>query len=65
VGNIPGVVPRTSTWALTNVTLPYMLAIAALGVDGAMDQRPELRGGLNVRDGAIVHPVVAEALRAR
>jgi alanine dehydrogenase len=65
VGNIPGVVPRTSTWALTNVTLPYLLALAGLGVDGAMERRPELRGGLNVRDGAIVHPVVAEALSSR
>jgi alanine dehydrogenase len=63
VGNIPGVVPRTSTWALTNVTLPYVLAIADLGIDGAMERRPDLRGGLNVRDGQIVHPVVAEALR--
>jgi alanine dehydrogenase len=63
VGNIPGAVPRTSTWALTNVTMPYVLEIAAHGVDGAMERRPELRGGLNVRDGKIVHPVVAEALR--
>jgi alanine dehydrogenase len=63
VGNIPGVVPRTSTWALTNVTLPYLLAIAELGLDRAIERRPELGGGLNVRDGQIVHPVVAEALR--
>jgi alanine dehydrogenase len=64
VGNIPGVVPRTSTWALPNVTLPYGLAIAERGLDGAVERRPELRGGLNVRDGEIVHPVVADALRA-
>jgi alanine dehydrogenase len=63
VGNIPGVVPRTSTWALTNVTLPYLLAIAELGLDRAIERRPELGGGLNVRDGQIVHPVVADALR--
>jgi alanine dehydrogenase len=63
VGNIPGVVPRTSTWALTNVTLPYVLALAELGVDGAIERRPALRGGVNVRDGEVVHPVVAEALQ--
>jgi alanine dehydrogenase len=64
VGNIPGAVPRTSTWALTNVTLPYILAIATHGIDGAIERRPELKGGLNTRDGQIVHPVVAEALRS-
>jgi alanine dehydrogenase len=63
VGNIPGVVPRTSTWALTNVTLPYVLAIAEHGLDGAIERRPELAGGVNVRDGEIVHPVVADALK--
>jgi alanine dehydrogenase len=63
VGNIPGVVPRTSTWALTNVTLPYVVALADFGVDGAVERRPELRGGINVRDGEVVHPVVADALR--
>lgn len=62
VGNIPGAVPRTSTWALTNVTLPYARAIADRGVDGALAARPELVGGLNVRGGAIVHPAVAAAL---
>jgi alanine dehydrogenase len=64
VGNIPGAVPRTSTLALTNVTLPYVRSIADRGVDGASDTRPELRGGLNVRNGQIVHPVVADALRS-
>jgi alanine dehydrogenase len=62
VGNIPGAVPRTSTWALTNVTLPYLEALADHGVDGAVERRPELRGGLNVRRGTVVHPVVADAL---
>jgi len=62
VGNIPGAVPRTSTWALTNVTLPYARLIADLGVDGAVAARPELRGGLNVSGGAIVHAAVAAAL---
>ena len=62
VGNIPGAVPRTSTSALTNVTLPYVVAIAERGVDGAMAARPELQRGLNVRGGEVVHPVVAQAL---
>lgn len=62
VGNIPGAVPRTSTWALTNVTLPYVLEIANHGLDAAIERRPELRGGLNTRGGEVVHPVVAEAL---
>ena len=61
-GNIPGAVPRTSTWALTNVTLPYAVVIADLGVDGAVAARPELSGGVNVRRGAVVHPAVAAAL---
>jgi alanine dehydrogenase len=64
VGNIPGAVPRTSTLALTNVTLPYVRAIADLGVDGAIERYTELRKGVNVRDGAVVHPVVAAALAA-
>jgi alanine dehydrogenase len=65
VGNIPGAVPRTSTWALTNVTLPYVRALADGGIDRAIELRPELEGGLNVRDGKVVHPVVADALRTK
>jgi alanine dehydrogenase len=65
VGNIPGAVPRTSTWALTNVTQPYLRALADLGVDGAIAAHPELGHGLNVRAGSIVHPVVARALAVR
>src|SRR5262249_15325497 len=44
VGNIPGAVPRTSTLALTNVTLPFVRALADHGVDGAVANRPELAG---------------------
>lgn len=62
VGNIPGAVPRTSTWALTNVTLPYAMILADRGVDGAVAARPELATGLNVRGGAVVHRAVAAAL---
>ncbi len=62
VGNIPGAVPRTSTFALTNVTLPYLRLLATHGIDGAVAMRPELEGGINTRDGAIVNQVVAAAL---
>ena len=62
VGNMPGAVPRTSTFALTNVTTPYLIDLATLGVDGAIAERPELASGVNTRDGEIVHPAVAEAL---
>lgn len=65
VGNIPGAVPRTSTLALTNVTLPYALALATHGLDAAIAQRPELAGGVNVRGGAVVHPAVKAALAGR
>lgn len=63
VGNMPGAVPRTSTFGLTNVTVPYLVMLAGDGVDGAIAAHPELASGLNVRGGEIVHPVVAEALR--
>lgn len=62
VGNIPGAVPRTSTFALTNVTTPYLRLLASEGIDTAMERRPELVGGLNVRHGQIVHEVVAAQL---
>lgn len=62
VGNIPGAVPRTSTFGLTNVTLPYLRLLADKGVDGAVERRPELEGGINVAGGEIVHAAVAEAL---
>lgn len=62
VGNIPGAVPRTSTLALTNVTLPYLKDLAALGLDGAIARRPDLAKGVNVRAGEIVHEAVREAL---
>ena len=64
VGNIPGAVPRTSTIALTNVTLPFVHQLADHGVDGAIERRPELASGVNVRGGVIVHPAVKAALAA-
>jgi alanine dehydrogenase len=62
VANMPGGVARTSTFALNNVTLPFVLAIANKGWRQALLDEPYLRDGLNVHDGKITHPVVAEAL---
>jgi alanine dehydrogenase len=62
VANMPGAVPITSTYALTNATLPYVLALAEHGVQEALRLDPGLGLGLNVRDGEITHPAVAQAL---
>src|SRR4029077_3354489 len=65
VTNMPGAVPITSTYALTNATLPYAIELAESGVDAALERNAGLRLGLNVRDGEITHPAVAEALDVR
>lgn len=62
VGNMPGAVPATATRALTNATLPYVRALADLGLDAAIAADPGLRDGVNVRNGEIVLPAVQEAL---
>jgi alanine dehydrogenase len=62
VANMPGAVPITSTFALTNATLPYVLALAEQGVAGAIASDPGLAAGVNVARGAITHPAVAEAV---
>lgn len=62
VGNIPGAVPHTSTYALTNATLPYLLTIADQGVQAAVDDRPELLAGVNVVGGAVVNKAVARSV---
>jgi alanine dehydrogenase len=62
VANMPGAVPRTSTFALTNATLPYVRALADLGWQAALKRDPGLAGGLNVHAGEITHDVVARAL---
>jgi alanine dehydrogenase len=62
VTNMPGGVARTSTFALNNVTLPFVLALADKGWRQAMLDDPHLRRGLNVHAGRITHPAVAEAL---
>jgi alanine dehydrogenase len=62
VANMPGAVPRTSTFALTNATLPYVRAIADLGWQSALKQDPGLAAGLNVHAGTITHTAVAKSL---
>ncbi|KAB1662202.1 alanine dehydrogenase [Pseudoclavibacter chungangensis] len=61
VANMPGAVPQTSTRALTNATLPYVLRLADLGPEAAIDADGAIAQGVNVRDGRIVHAGVAAA----
>jgi alanine dehydrogenase len=61
VANMPGAVPRTSTYALTNVTLPYVCALADKGLRQAVQEDPSLAKGVNVAGGHVVHAEVAEA----
>jgi len=61
VGNMPGAVPRTSTYALTNVTLPYALEIAAHGLEEAVRSDRALAHGVNVYAGQVTNQGVAEA----
>jgi alanine dehydrogenase len=61
VGNMPGAVPNTSTYALTNVTLPYALDIAGEGLEAAMRADSALAGGVNVYGGSVTNEGVAEA----
>jgi alanine dehydrogenase len=62
VTNIPGDVPKTSTYALTNVTLNYALQIANLGLPAAIESSSPLRYGLNTYQGMVTHKAVSEAL---
>ena len=62
VTNMPGAVPRTSTMALTNATLPYVLQIANLGYEKAMKENPAIAKGMNVIKGEVVHKAVAESV---
>ena len=55
VGNMPGAVPRTSTYALTNVTIPYALEIANGGLEDAIRRDPALALGVNVYDGRVTN----------
>ena len=62
VANMPGAVARTSTFALNNATLPFILALAGKGVGPALRSDPHLMAGLNVHQGRITHASVAHAL---
>ncbi len=62
VANMPGAVPRTSTFALTNATLPYVLALSGQGVKKALASSGPLKRGANVLDGKVVHRNVAVSL---
>jgi alanine dehydrogenase len=64
VANMPGAVPVTSTFALTNATLPYVLALADKGLAGAIEQLPGLKPGVNVAAGKVTHGAVAEGVGA-
>ncbi len=61
VANMPGAVPNTSTHALTNVTLPYVMELAGQGTVAAVTADPALARGVNVAGGSVVFPEVAEA----
>ncbi len=65
VANMPGAVPRTSTFALTNTTVPFVEHMAAEGVESAVKDDPALAKGANVWRGEIVHEGVAESLQLR
>lgn len=62
VANIPGAVPQTATRALTNTTLPYLLALADQGVREACANDPYLRAGVNIRNGKLCNAAVGESL---
>jgi alanine dehydrogenase len=62
VGNIPGAVPHTSTYALTNATLPYVVTLADHGLDAAAERDPAIALGVNTRGGEVVNTVVKDAL---
>ncbi len=62
VGNMPGAVPHTSTYALTNLTLPYAVTLAERGFEGAVTADPALAKGVNTHRGSCVYEPVARAL---
>nr|WP_294548986.1 alanine dehydrogenase [uncultured Rhodopila sp.] len=62
VTNMPGAVARTSTFALTNATLPFVLALAEKGWRQALQHDPHLAAGLNIHDGRVTYGAVARAL---
>jgi alanine dehydrogenase len=62
VGNMPGAVPHTSTYALTNATLPYIVSVASLGAPSAAAADPALRSGVTTVGGRVTNAAVAAAL---
>jgi alanine dehydrogenase len=64
VANMPGAVPRTAAFALNNATLPFVLELADAGWRAVLARNAHLRNGLNVAEGKVTHPAVAEALGA-
>ncbi len=62
VANMPGAYPRTSTLALTNVTLPYIRTLAEMGIEKAIREDREIRSSLNTYRGEIVHPALAASM---
>jgi len=65
VTNMPGAVARTSTFALNNMTLPFVLTLAEEGARRALGEDLHLRNGLNVYDGMVTHRAVADALKLK
>jgi alanine dehydrogenase len=65
VANMPGAVPFTSTLALTNVTLPYIVEVANKGWQKACKENPELKAGLNILQGSVVYQQVADTFKLK
>src|SRR5439155_11392345 len=65
VTNMPGAVARTSTFALNNVTLPFVLALADEGLRRALGEDAHLRNGINVHEGMVTHRAVADARKLK
>lgn len=63
VCNMPAQTPRTSTMALTNTTLPYIIKLADMGIERALKESVELRGALNTHDGKLTNEPVSEAVK--
>jgi alanine dehydrogenase len=63
VSNMPAAVPHTSTFALTNATFPYLLALANKGLERACETNPAIREGVNTYHGYVTYPAVAESQR--
>jgi alanine dehydrogenase len=63
VANMPGAVPRTSTYALNNATLPFALQLADKGWRRALSENPHLKAGLTIAAGKVTYRAVAKALQ--